>query len=409
MSMTSTCALTTSGLRRTKGGDERLVPIGGKAALALRRYLRARQRHAAAGSAALFLSIRSGDRGGWRISRGGVAEMLVRRCDAVGLPPVHPHMFRHTWANDLLSNGANEGDVEKLAGSRSPLMVRRYGASAASQRAQDSARRLARGTGCERGRPGPDCTWPTTTQADRSRARPRPDQAVTTITHEDLAHPRVVPSSAAVIVEPSLVAGQRRSSSPGATGRSTLTNSSSTASRPGWRESGVRSELTNVVVSDRCGRPGDRPECHHRPCSDAADRVQEVRLSARHAATCCEFALIEYVAGGAARYGESNASAVTDVWFRNGGVPEGECPGSGHGYSRRRCPRPGGRAVTLPSRQDKTAAWVQGTSGKCGWQIGEPPSVGNEIADLPRVGVKQVQGRCEVVCSVPPAEREGAD
>lgn len=132
-------------LRRTKGGDERLVPIGGKTALALRRYLRARQRHAAAGSPALFLSIRSGDRGGWRISGGGVAEMLSRRCAAVDLPPVHPHMFRHTWANDLLSHGANEGDVEKLAGWRSPLMVRRYGASAASQRARDSARRLARG------------------------------------------------------------------------------------------------------------------------------------------------------------------------------------------------------------------------------------------------------------------------
>lgn len=132
-------------LRRTKGGDERLVPIGAKTALALRKYLRARQRHAAAASPALFLSVRMGDRGGFRISGGGIAEMLGRRCSAVGLPPVHPHMFRHTWANDLLSNGANEGDVEKLAGWRSPLMVRRYGASAAAQRARDSARRLARG------------------------------------------------------------------------------------------------------------------------------------------------------------------------------------------------------------------------------------------------------------------------
>ncbi|MDN5749171.1 MAG: tyrosine-type recombinase/integrase [Pseudonocardia sp.] len=103
------------------------------------------ERHAASGSPALFLSIRSGDRGGWRISGGGIAEMLSRRCAAVGLPPVHPHMLRHTWANDLLSHGANEDDVEKPAGWRSPLMVRRYGASAASQRARDSARRLARG------------------------------------------------------------------------------------------------------------------------------------------------------------------------------------------------------------------------------------------------------------------------
>ena len=133
-------------LRRTKGGDERLVPIGGKTALALRRYLRARQRHAAAGSPALFLSIRSGDRSGWRISGGGVAEMLVRRCEAAGVPPVHPHMFRHTWANDLLSNGANEGDVEKLAGWRSPLMVRRKSHAAPGHQAH-SARRTAGGSG----------------------------------------------------------------------------------------------------------------------------------------------------------------------------------------------------------------------------------------------------------------------
>lgn len=132
-------------LRRTKGGDERLVPVGAKTALALRKYLRARQRQPAAASPALFLSVRSGNRGGWRMSGAGLAEMVTRRCEAAGLPPVHPHMFRHTWANDLLANGANEGDVEKLAGWRSPLMVRRYGAAAASQRARDSARRLARG------------------------------------------------------------------------------------------------------------------------------------------------------------------------------------------------------------------------------------------------------------------------
>ena len=41
------------------------------------------------------------------------------------------HRFRHTWADDLLSHGANEGDVERLAGWSSPLMVRRYGRSVA--------------------------------------------------------------------------------------------------------------------------------------------------------------------------------------------------------------------------------------------------------------------------------------
>jgi site-specific recombinase XerD len=132
-------------LRRTKGGHERVVPVGAKTALALRKYLRARGRHrAAATEDALFLATRPAG-GEWRMSGGGIAAMLTRRCALAGLPPFHPHQFRHTWAHDQLAHGAQESDVERLAGWRSPTMVRRYGASAASQRARDAARRLARG------------------------------------------------------------------------------------------------------------------------------------------------------------------------------------------------------------------------------------------------------------------------
>lgn len=132
-------------LRATKGGHARQVPVGSRTALALRKYVRARARRPAAASPALFLAIRSDAAGSWRISGGGIARMLNRRCVLAGLPEFYPHQFRHTWAHDQLANGANEVDVEKLAGWRSPMMVRRYGNSAAAQRARDSARKLARG------------------------------------------------------------------------------------------------------------------------------------------------------------------------------------------------------------------------------------------------------------------------
>lgn len=132
-------------LRRTKGGRGRIVPFGSKTALALRKYVRVRARHPAAGSAALFLSSRPDGVGDWRMRGGGLAEMLARRCEAAGLRSLNPHRFRHTWASDMLAHGAAEGDVEKLAGWRSPLMIRRYSAATADQRARDASRRLARG------------------------------------------------------------------------------------------------------------------------------------------------------------------------------------------------------------------------------------------------------------------------
>lgn len=133
-------------LFRTKGGRPRVVPFGGRTTLALRKYLRVRERHvAAATEAALLLSIRADRTGSYRMTGGGVGEMIARRCEAAGLGHIKPHQFRHTWADDLLSSGANEGDVERLAGWRSPIMVRRYGRSAADRRARDAARRLARG------------------------------------------------------------------------------------------------------------------------------------------------------------------------------------------------------------------------------------------------------------------------
>ena len=79
-----------------RGGRNRDFPFGAKTADAL--YIRFRARHSLAGLPNLWL----GKKG--RLSDSGLCQM--RRCIDAGIPPVHPHQFRHTFAHDwLASNG----------------------------------------------------------------------------------------------------------------------------------------------------------------------------------------------------------------------------------------------------------------------------------------------------------------
>ena len=123
-----------------KGSRGRACPFGAKTADALRRYLRVRQRHPmAAHSQALWI----GKKG--RMTDSGVRQMLERRCSDAGLEPMHPHMFRHTFAHLWLAAGGQENDLMRLAGWRSRERVGRYAASAADGRAREAHRRMALG------------------------------------------------------------------------------------------------------------------------------------------------------------------------------------------------------------------------------------------------------------------------
>lgn len=128
-----------------KGGYDRIVPFGGRTTLALRKYLRSRSVMPGAASAALLLSVRPHGLDDWRLTGGAIREMVRARCQQAGLPGFYPHQLRHTWAADMKANGMSDSDVERLAGWRTPMMVRRYGSAVADQQARDAARRLARG------------------------------------------------------------------------------------------------------------------------------------------------------------------------------------------------------------------------------------------------------------------------
>jgi integrase/recombinase XerC len=103
-----------------KGGKERIVPVGSRAAEALQVYLE--QRDDAGPRDALFLNTRGG-----RINRRSVARIVdshVLRIAA--FKRISPHTLRHTFATHMLEGGADLRSIQELLGHASLSTTQKY-------------------------------------------------------------------------------------------------------------------------------------------------------------------------------------------------------------------------------------------------------------------------------------------
>jgi integrase/recombinase XerC len=99
-------------VRSGKGGKARILPVGAKAAEAVRKWLPLRNGTADINENALFTSAK-----GFRLGARSVQQRLERWCLAKGVAEhIHPHMLRHSFASHLLESSRDLRAVQELLG-----------------------------------------------------------------------------------------------------------------------------------------------------------------------------------------------------------------------------------------------------------------------------------------------------
>ncbi|MCH8029022.1 MAG: tyrosine recombinase XerC [Candidatus Dadabacteria bacterium] len=104
-----------------KGGKERIVPIGRKAAHALSGYFDKRHELKPKGE---FVFV---NRFGGRLTSRSVGRVVKKYAVVAGVPKnVHPHVLRHSFATHLLGNGADLRSIQEMLGHSSLSTTQSY-------------------------------------------------------------------------------------------------------------------------------------------------------------------------------------------------------------------------------------------------------------------------------------------
>lgn len=120
-----------------KGGKQRRVSLGYKAAQAIERYLRKR------GVKSQWLWLAKGNNK--PLAPNGLRMMLERRFADAGVKFRGAHGFRRGFAMSYLASGGQEGDLKELGGWENYAMVSRYAKANAGERAVAAHKKLSPG------------------------------------------------------------------------------------------------------------------------------------------------------------------------------------------------------------------------------------------------------------------------